>query len=125
MSLRPNERVKSLVGSTGERNGFGEHLSGRFVVQGFSGSFVELPGDVAELGLAEGGEIDAVGQVLAQEPVGVFVGAALPGAVRIAEVDFDIGRQGEASVVSKFFAAVPGQRPAEVSGEFARLPDQR
>ncbi len=112
------------MGSTGDRNGLGELLSWRLVHQGFSGSFVELPGDGAELSLAEGRQVDAVGQVLAQQAVGVLVGTALPRAVRIAEVDLDIGRQGEAPVVGKFFAAVPGQRPTEVSGQLARLPDQ-
>jgi hypothetical protein len=74
------------VGSTGGRNAPCEHLSWGLVHQGFSGSLVELPGDGAELGLAEGREIDAVGQVLAQQAVGVLVGAALPGALGVAEV---------------------------------------
>ena len=102
-----------------------EHFSWGLIVQGFSGSFVELPGDGAELGLAEGRQVDAVRQVLAQQAVGVLVGAALPRAVRIAEVDLDVGCEGEAAVVGKLLAPVPGQRPADVSGQLARLPDQR
>jgi hypothetical protein len=64
------------AGSIGGRNGLGELLSWRLVHQGFSGSFVKLPGDGAELSLAEGRQVDAVGQVLAQRAVGVLVGAA-------------------------------------------------
>lgn len=74
-----------MVGSTGGRNAFGEGFSWRLVHQGFSWSLVELSGDGAELGLAEGREIDAVGQVLAQQAVGVFVGTALPRTLGIAD----------------------------------------
>jgi hypothetical protein len=34
--------------------------------------------------------IGALGEVLAQQPVGVLVGATLPGRVRVAEVDVDV-----------------------------------
>jgi hypothetical protein len=40
--------------------------------------------------------------------------------VRFAEEGPYIDSQGEAPVVSKFFAAVPDQRPAEVSRQLAR-----
>ena len=64
-------------------------------------------------------------QVLAQQPVGVLVGAALPRALRIAEVDIDLGCEREATMVGKFLAAVPGQRPAEFARQGAGLLDQR
>jgi hypothetical protein len=44
----------------------GELLGWRPVHQGFSWPLVELSGDGAELSLAEGRQIDAVGQILAQ-----------------------------------------------------------
>ena len=46
-------------------------------------------GDGVEIVLALLAEIGALGQVLADEAVGVLVGAALPGIVRIGEVDLD------------------------------------
>ena len=67
------------VGSTDRRNALCELFSWRLVHQGFSGPLIELSGDGAELGLAEGRQVDAVWQILAQQAVGVLVGAALHG----------------------------------------------
>ena len=86
----------STVGSTGRRNTLGEHFSWCLVHQGFSWSLVELASDGAEFGLAVQGELGSLGQVLAQQAIGVFVGAALPRALGIAKIDFDLGSQGEA-----------------------------
>ena len=44
-------------------------------------------------------QVCALGEVLSQQTVGVLVGAALPRALRIAEVHGDVGRHGEALVV--------------------------
>ena len=57
---------------------------------------------------ADEAEVGALGQVLAQEPVGVLVAAALPGRVRVAEVDRDAGRSGESDVLGHLRALVPG-----------------
>ena len=46
-------------------------------------------GDGIEIVLGVLAEIGALGQVLADEAVGVLVGATLPGIVRIGEVDLD------------------------------------
>ena len=62
-----------------------------------------------ELGLGEGREVGSFREVLAQQAVGVFVGAALPRTARIAEVDPHIGGNGEALMASHLFAAIPGQ----------------
>lgn len=50
---------------------------------------VELPSDGIKFGLGETGEIGALGEVLAEQAVGVLVDAAPPRAVRIGEVDID------------------------------------
>ncbi len=55
-------------------------------------------------------------EILAQQAVGVFVGVALPGASGIAKVDVDVGGQGEALMVGKLLAAVPGERLIEFAG---------
>ena len=36
-------------------------------------------------------EVGAVGEVLAEETVGVLVGSTLPGTLRVAEVDIEVG----------------------------------
>ena len=60
------------------------------------------------------GEVGALREVLAQQPVGVLVRAALPGAVRVAEVDLHAGVDGEPGVVGHLGALVPGQRSAQL-----------
>ena len=47
--------------------------------------------------------------VVADEPVGVFVGSSLPGAVGVSEEHVHAGVVGEALVVGYFPALVPGQ----------------
>ena len=115
----------SAVRSTGHRNTLAKSLCRRLEVQRFSGSLVELARDLVETGLGVGSEIDAVRQILPQQAIGVLVGAPLPRALRIAEVDGDVGGQGEALVVGEFFSAIPGERLIEFVGQFSRLPDQR
>src|ERR671938_525398 len=78
--------------------------------QNHAGAAVELIGDGVEFGLADGGEVGAAfREVLAEQAVGVFVAAALPGAVRVAEVDRAAGGQAELGVAGHFAALVPGQ----------------
>ena len=75
----------------------------------FAGSVVELVDGGLELGVGDGGEVGAFGEVLAQQTVGVLVAAALPGGVGVGEVDLDTGGDGEAGVAGHLLAAVPGQ----------------
>ncbi len=42
-------------------------------------------------------------------PLSVFVGRALPGAVRVGEVDWDASGDRERGVLGEFFPAIPGQ----------------
>jgi hypothetical protein len=58
-------------------------------------------------------EIRPLREVLPKEFVRVFVGAALPGALGIAEIHLGVRRQGEALVVREFHASIPGQRLTE------------
>ena len=63
------------------------------------------------------GEVGAFWEVLAEESVGVLVGASLPGAVRVAEVDLEAGVDAELSVLGHLGALVPGQRAPELVGQ--------
>ena len=62
-------------------------------------------------------EVGAFGEVLAEETVGVVVGAALPWTLRVAEVDVEVGLCAELSMLSHFDSLVPGQRAAELLGQ--------
>src|SRR5829696_2890264 len=55
-----------------------------------AGAVVEESGDLVALLLGESGEVGAFGEILAEETVGVFVGAALPGVVRGGEVEASV-----------------------------------
>src|SRR5438477_12318979 len=68
--------------------------------EGLSRSTVELGGNVVEVGLGVQGEVAALGEVLTQQSVGVLVGAALPWAFRVTEVDRHTGVHTESRVLS-------------------------
>src|SRR3989344_2543917 len=57
-------------------------------------------------------QVAALGQVLPQQAVGVFVNAALPGTVRIGEVDLHPGGFRQPLMFRHFPALVVGQRQA-------------
>src|ERR1700758_2526320 len=59
-------------------------------------------------------EIDAFWKILAQQSVGVLVGAALPWAVRIAEIDLDASVDLQACVLSHLSSLIPSQRPTQL-----------
>lgn len=63
------------------------------------------------------------GEVLAQEPVGVLVGAALPRGVRVAEVDGHVQRGADPFVQGEFRSLVPGQAVAQEFGQVLHLVD--
>ena len=60
---------------------------GSFESQCFSGSLIQAQRDMVELRLRKTRQVGASRKVLPQEQIGVFVGAALPGTLWIAEVD--------------------------------------
>ncbi len=94
-----------------------EDSSGCVVAEGFAWSRVEFGGDRVELELRELREVGASGEVLAQESVGVLVGAALPGGFGVAEVNFDVGRDRELGVFGHLHAAVLGERGPQLLGQ--------
>ena len=87
---------------------FVEGLGGGLPVEGFAGSTVECCGDGVEVVPGVSVEVGAVGEVLAEETVGVLVGSALPWALGVAEVDGQVGVCAELSVLGHFGALVPG-----------------
>src|SRR5690242_14919098 len=69
-------------------------------------------------------EVCALGKILSQETIGVFIAASLPRALRIAEVDFHICRHRELRMLRHLQSAIPSQRSLERCGEFADVPAQ-
>lgn len=68
-----------------------------------------------------GREIRALREVLPKESVRVFVGAALPGALGIAEIYQGVRCQGEGLVARQFHASIPRQRLPEPLRKFSDL----
>src|SRR5215475_4527524 len=59
-------------------------------------------------------EIGAFWKILAQQSVGVLVRAALPWAVRIAEIDLNASVDLQACVLSHLSSLIPSQRPTQL-----------
>lgn len=85
------------------------------------GPGVEVQRDLVELILAVHRQVRALGQVLSEQAVGVFVAAALPGAVRVGEVDRHTGTQGQHVVIAHLLALIVGQRLAQGDRDAQRL----
>ena len=54
-------------------------------------------------------QVGPFGKILSQQTIGVLVGTPLPRALRVAELDLDVGRQREAFVIVHLLATIPGQ----------------
>jgi len=70
-------------------------------------------------------QVGPFGEVLAEQAIGVLVGTALPRALRIAEVNIDVGRQAKPPMIGQFLAAVPGQRFVQFARQLLGLLDER
>src|SRR5258707_14158174 len=84
--------------STGVRNELGELFGWFHVSEGFAGSVVEAAGDYGQFFGGVDRQVGAFGHVLAEQAISVLVRAALPGLVRVTEVDRDAGGDGEPGV---------------------------
>jgi hypothetical protein len=94
---------------------FVQRLGWGFPAKSFAGPGVEGKRDGCQgIGVMHA-EVGSLGKVLAQQPVGILVRAALPGAVRIAEVDMDPGVDPQMGVLSHLRAL--GQRLPQVLGQ--------
>ena len=66
-----------------------EHLQGRGEVEAFSRARIQAMGNGVQLTLGRARQLGAVRQILAQQAMGVFIGPAWPGAIRIGKEDLD------------------------------------
>ena len=91
-----------------------EHFGGAFPVEALARAGVELPGNRIEFGLRESGEVGAIGERLTEQAVGVLVDTALPGAVRIGEVDGDASDLGKPFVLCHLTPLIVSQGKASL-----------
>src|SRR4051812_17196838 len=91
-----------------------QSLGRRSPAQGLSRPAVEGDRHGREVLGAVPAEVGALWKVLAQQPVGVLVRAALPGAVRVAEVDLKTGVDPQAGMLAH--PLIPGQRSSQLFG---------
>ena len=89
-----NTAKRSSV-SIGRCNGHGKSISWCFPAEGRPWPCVEFQRDGIELSLGDVRQIRTLGEVLAQQAVGVLVGAALPRTAGITEVDLHGRRHDE------------------------------
>ncbi len=101
--------------------GFG----GCLPTEGLAGSAVEHGCNCVNLFSVPAREISALGEVLAQESVGVLVAAALPRTARVGEVDRDAGLDFERCMLRELLASVPSQGSAELLWEGGHLGGER
>jgi hypothetical protein len=107
-----------------------------FPSEGFAGSFVHESGDAVEVLLGLLGKVRAFGQELAQEAVGIFVRAALPGMRRnrkqsgglfsrrmmgVAEPDIELQAAGQLGVAGHLQTAIVGEASAQARGQTPHL----
>ena len=84
-------------------------FQGRGEVEAFSGSRVQAMRDGAQLALRVSRQVHPLGEVLAQQPVRVFIGAALPRAVRFSKEDLDREPLGQLLVLGHLFPPIVRQ----------------
>ena len=112
---------KYWADSTGRRNTFDyilfeqlvESFGGSSPAEGFTGSCVQSMRDRAQLIDAVLAEISALGEVLSQQAVCIFVAPALPGALWVTEIDFQPRIDLELRMLGHFRTLIPSQRSAK------------
>src|ERR1019366_8902371 len=94
-----------------------ERLGGGLPHERLAWSGVECGCHALEVVPRVAAEVGALGEVLAQQAVGVLVGAALPRTARVAEEDLQAGREAEFGVPGHLGALIPGQRSTQLLGQ--------
>lgn len=83
-----------------------------FSVEALVWPHVELPGNSIEFSLSESGEISALGEILPEQAVGIFVDAPLPRAMDVGEVDMDAGYFDKSFILRHLVPLIIGQGQA-------------
>ena len=114
--------VSSLKCNTGDvvEFEFGEDFVRCTEAEDFARPVIEGVLDGVEFVLSDEVEIHALGQVLADEAIGIFIGATLPRAVWITEEDVHAQPPGQSVVLSHLGALVVGEGLAQARGDAAQ-----
>ena len=96
-------------------------FQGRGKVETFSRARVQPMGDGIQLTLGVTGQVRPFGQVLAQQAIGVFVGATLPGAVRLGKEDLDREPLSQLLMLGHLFAPIIRQGFPQRSGDMPKF----
>ena len=92
----------------GRRNDGCQHGGRSLVSERLAGPGIEPSRHGVEIGLAVDRQVGPLGEILAQQAVGVLVGAPLPGAVWVAEVHREVGLDREAAGAGTAAAGAAG-----------------
>ena len=99
----------------------GIDFQGRGEIEAFSQAHVQAMGDGVQLAPRVARHVGALGQVLAQQPISVFIGTTLPGAIRIGEEDPYRQPLCQARVLGHLFAPIIGQGFAQQLGHMPKF----
>ena len=102
-------RLARRAGLDGCHRG-GEQVRRPRPAERLAGAVVDFGGDPRQVFGAEGAEVGAFGEVVAQQPVHVLIAAALPRGVRVAEEHVGAGGGGDLLMQREFLALIPRQR---------------
>src|SRR4051812_32144323 len=105
----PGHIPESRVVSRGRRNTGLQFIRWGAKAQGLSWTGIETQSDCVQLRVREAGQVGLLRQVLTQKPIGVFVRAALPGTLWIAEVHLHLRSDCEAFMLGHLQTAIPSQ----------------
>ena len=94
-----------------------KRLCGRFPAQCFSWPSIKGGRDGGDLVGAVDAQVRAFREVLTQQPVRVLVGATLPWALRVAEVDLHARVDLETIMLGHFGSLIPSQRTTQFFGQ--------
>src|SRR5271154_2348278 len=114
----------AAASSDGRCNTCAQFTRWSFESQCLSGSLIQAQRDMVELRLRKTRQVGASREVLPQEQIGVFVAAALPGTLWIAEVDLHIRGHRKLLVLGHLQSAIPGQGATQRRWEFTCMSDQ-
>src|SRR3954471_8197032 len=97
----------------------GEQLGWSGPAERLAGPVVDLVRDPLKLLGTDAAKVDALREVVAQQPVHVLVAAALPRRVRIAEEHLRADLLGDLLMQSQLLALIPGQRSPQLWRQLA------
>ena len=96
-------------------------FQGRGNVETFSRARVQAMGNDIQLVRRGARQVGPLGQVLTQQPIGIFMGAALPRAVGIGKEHPDRESFRQALVLGHLFPSIIGQNPNQLESEPIRV----